>query len=1823
MNAYEKKAELCADVTNCIKDTLSKYTTTNHIDTLLGDYATKDSLGKYTTTDKIDTLLGDYATKDSLSKYTTSDRIDTLLNAYEKKIDLCADVTNCIKDTLGYYYTKTQVDSTANKVRSEIGDGTLSIKYGENAPVTFTANQKTNTSIEIPAPTAPNNATLTIQKNGADIGTFTADQASDKTINITVPTCDSLANCALIIDILNRLDKLERQNDSLARELDKLKPALTVAASHDTVTVCNGSTLPVTYTATFHNCSSSDYTLSWKVNGADSANVTGPTLTFNAEDEGDYVVVCIATRSDNSSVTDTVTTRVNVDNDVPSFTASVSGLTVTLSDIVHTATIQWDTNSEPLTISDASAEHTYSVADTVTITATSERGCTFTMGLRIRPIAPAVTTDSIPTITATTAKAYGTVTSDGGIPETKRGMVYSTSNENLKLGANGVDSVMNGTGMGSFACNLKRLVPCTQYYVRAFAINEVDTAYGEVMSFSTPPFTCGSTLTDIDGNEYATLQLGSQCWMQQNLRTTHFADGTEIPLSSSTVGTDSPRRYEPDSNLTTYGYLYNWYAAARDTSSASNPSGVQGACPDGWHLPSDAEWTQLTDFVASNSAYVCGNDPINIGKAMVSKEGWPVSSSECAIGNNTDANNSTQFSILSTGSWDCGGGVGTNGEGYSNNGHSIFVSATENEESQYNYTVYCREFYYNQSIAERTLPHKTFGRSVRCVLDCSGHTYKPTVSAVTLSSTSGTTIGMTANVDSDGGADVTERGVCWGTTSQPTISSTHATDGTGTGEFTVTGSLTPGTTYYVRAYAINSEGTAYGAEVTYVAPILPTVTTSEVSNIAATTATAVGNVTIADGGAPVTARGVCWSTYENPTVDSSHTTDGIGTGSFTSDITGLSPTTPYYVRAYATNSAGTTYGNQLSFTTTEATPTVTTNAISAITVAATDPTVVIVATCGGDVTDMGVDSVIARGVCWSTSQSPKIDNSDTTQNGSGLGSFTSNITGLTSGTTYYVRAYATNSVGTTYGDQVSITLPLVDTKSCTSTPIVTDHEGNVYATVKIGNQCWMRENLRTTTSPKTGTYLVNNEFSNSQQTVITSSFTGKMARWYKNDSLTYAPLKYGLLYNWNAALDTFNPLYGETSVNDNPNYAVKVNFPSNHRGICPSGWHLPSISEWNTFKSATPVSNQATNALASGTNTSGFTALFAGSFGRTKFDPFNNVNPDAYTYFFTSQQNANEQENGRFFELYIQQNTTNMKMEITNGEKDHGFSVRCLRDAVSVTTAAATDIGQTSATLNGSISNPDNVAISSQGFEWKATAGGSYTQVSASGTALNYNLAELTPNTSYTFRAFATTSAYGTFYGEEQSFTTEATEFTVTTAPATDIAYTSATLNGSILNPSLANVTVSSKGFEWKKTTDDDNNYEQVLVEDATLSYNLTGLAQNTSYTFRAFASLASGSTVYGSTETFTTLTHLIDLSLLTSDYVAVDQDTLIDTLADNYKISIAENATVTLRNATIDFGASDTYEWAGITCKGDATINLEGINVVKVNNVNPGIYVATGKTLTIDGQDSLFVCSNGNGAGIGGGLGLSCGNIVIEGGKIEVRGGEMAAGIGSGPAYQSSSTCGAITINGGSVTARGGQYGAGIGSGTAYGVVNSCDSIAIIGGNVIAYGGKYAAGIGSGYAVQANSSCGNIDISGTTANVTVYGGELGPGIGAGLGMQATSQCQDITISGGTVNAKGAENSNGAGAGIGTGGNLSSGNSVCGDITINNTVTSVHAEKGGTNAFHSIGRGKNDSRTKNSCGTVTIGGTRYLYWNDTESKYYYDNNGDTILTQSTYDYPQP
>ena len=198
-------------------------------------------------------------------------------------------------------------------------------------------------------------------------------------------------------------------------------------------------------------------------------------------------------------------------------------------------------------------------------------------------------------------------------------------------------------------------------------------------------------------------------------------------------------------------------------------------------------------------------------------------------------------------------------------------------------------------------------------------------------------------------------------------------------------------------------------------PTPPTVTTTAVSAVASTTATGGGNVT-SSGTSAVTVRGICWSTGATPTIGNTKTTNGSGTGVFTSSMTGLKVSTTYYVRAYATNSVGTSYGNQVSFTTTAAPvglPVVYTLNVVYITRVS--------ANVNGNVSSDGGSAILKRGICISTGATPTTGNTYVLDPAAGIGFYTGIMTGLVAGTLYHVRAFATNVNGISYGSDVTFT----------------------------------------------------------------------------------------------------------------------------------------------------------------------------------------------------------------------------------------------------------------------------------------------------------------------------------------------------------------------------------------------------------------------------------------------------------------------------------------------------------------------------------------------------------------------------------------------------------------------------------------------------------------------------------------------------------------------------------------------------------------------------------------------------------------------------------
>ena len=320
-------------------------------------------------------------------------------------------------------------------------------------------------------------------------------------------------------------------------------------------------------------------------------------------------------------------------------------------------------------------------------------------------------------------------------------------------------------------------------------------------------------------------------------------------------------------------------------------------------------------------------------------------------------------------------------------------------------TYYCRPYADNQ-----------LGRSFGTISSFTAIEYTlPTVTTSNISNITASSATCGGNVTFDGYTSVTERGFCWSTNPNPTISDNVLVLGSGTGSFSGTlQNLTDGTTYYVRAYAKNSKGFGYGEEKSFttVAIIPPTLTTSNISNITINSAKCGGTIS-SDGNSSVTERGLCWSTKPDPTISDSVLVCGSGSGSFSGTMQNLEDGTTYYVRAYAKNNKHIGYGEEKSFTTVAIIPpTLTTSNISNITINS--------AKCGGTISSDGNSAVIERGICWSTKPNPTISDNVLVR-GSGTGSFSGTMEGLEDGTTYYVRAYAKNNKHIGYGDEKSFT----------------------------------------------------------------------------------------------------------------------------------------------------------------------------------------------------------------------------------------------------------------------------------------------------------------------------------------------------------------------------------------------------------------------------------------------------------------------------------------------------------------------------------------------------------------------------------------------------------------------------------------------------------------------------------------------------------------------------------------------------------------------------------------------------------------------------------
>jgi uncharacterized protein (TIGR02145 family) len=285
----------------------------------------------------------------------------------------------------------------------------------------------------------------------------------------------------------------------------------------------------------------------------------------------------------------------------------------------------------------------------------------------IRCIKDEINTASVPTIntytpvvvSSTSVLSGGEITSNGGSSIISKGIVWDTS-ENPSIDVNR-GFTTNATGNESFETILQHLLPSTKYFIRAFATNNIGVGYGnqiEVMTAESNSHLLGSFVDSRDNKVYKTIKIGDQIWMAENLAYLPSVSTSDYTASSSTEpryyvyyyeGTDV-NQAKSTIQYQTYGVLYNWPATMEGAeNSDSNPSKVQGACPAGWHIPSNSEWNQLENYLIENGYNLVGSKTDNnIGKSMASRTHWTKSTLNYPniIGNNLAVNNRSGFSAL-------------------------------------------------------------------------------------------------------------------------------------------------------------------------------------------------------------------------------------------------------------------------------------------------------------------------------------------------------------------------------------------------------------------------------------------------------------------------------------------------------------------------------------------------------------------------------------------------------------------------------------------------------------------------------------------------------------------------------------------------------------------------------------------------------------------------------------------------------------------------------------------------------------------------------------------------------------------------------------------------------------------------------------------------------------------------------------------------------------------------------------------------------------------------------------------------------------------------
>ncbi|MDY0082532.1 MAG: FISUMP domain-containing protein, partial [Ignavibacteriaceae bacterium] len=836
----------------------------------------------------------------------------------------------------------------------------------------------------------------------------------------------------------------------------------------------------------------------------------------------------------------------------------------------------------------------------------------------------------------------------------EKGVIWSLNPDFDYENCNGIQNqeleiITFNYGVGILSAYLNGLLSDTTYYYKSYVKCEEGIFYSSIDSFKTTSFPhCGNI--EYEGESYKTIVIGQQCWMAENLRN---LPQINIPEESSWV---NPRYYVFDnfeknidevkatSIYQNEGVLYNFTAALnQDDTSSNTPSGIRGACPLGWHLPSEGEWLQMLDYLGSNPIYTCDDNSNYIQKSLSSTVLWTESSGQCSIGNQPEKNNLSGFNAYPAGKV----------EGLHYQSRLWAACFYTSEGSFYNMVYF--------SFADITDSQRDRAYSVRCVKDLDfSEGLADIITGNVDNITDISAIGR-GNVSDFGGSIVSERGLVYSNVPSPTITSNigRLISGSGNGQFEcVMSDLEPGTTYYVRAYAINLNGIAYGQQVTYQTnqevevPIISSVNAINPESFSVNLEASLTS----DGGGIITECGFVWSNSQTPTTSSY---DGIEivemiNGNIVSDISNLSPETNYQIRAFASNSAGTGYSSILNFET---------------------------------------QDTSAFQVC---------------------------------------------------GDSLF-------------------YEGTLYGTKPFGSYCWFTENLKYLPYVTPGY-----SFSTNNPKYYVWGYSGNDINQAKD---TYSYKEFGVYYNSPAGLA--GPIY---TIGDVTYY----------QGPCPAGWYIPSTNEWDSLvfyltlngytydgqleyrkvaKSMASTSYWATSDVdgavgchPENNNESGFNALPGGYISSESNLDY--TIQGLYAKYFT----INWEYSNNLYSSKLQYNSPYYSYIDTEYDS-YAMPIRCVRASQQiqlpdVNTNEVSSITVTSAVISGVINSTGNVTEISKGFVWSTNPNPTVTLNSGivySDSEQNDFISQLNfldCNTVYYVRAFATNSL-GTSYGQTLSFTTD------------------------------------------------------------------------------------------------------------------------------------------------------------------------------------------------------------------------------------------------------------------------------------------------------------------------------------------------------------------------------------------------------------------------------------------------------------------------------------